>query len=99
MNSDLTEVIRARRTIGSFRAEVPPSELIESALELARWAPNHKKTEPWRRVLARRNHRPGHHRPELAVNRVEKRDCRSRFETQIVVEHSRLDCVDLHSLG
>lgn len=40
-------VIRQRRTIGSFRPEPPARELVLTALEAARWAPNHRKTEPW----------------------------------------------------
>jgi nitroreductase len=43
----IAEVIRTRRTIGSFRPELPPRDQIISAIEVARWAPNHKKTEPW----------------------------------------------------
>ncbi|MEZ6046593.1 MAG: nitroreductase [Planctomycetaceae bacterium] len=45
---DLPELFASRRTIHQFRPEHPPVELIEQALELARWVPNHKKTEPWR---------------------------------------------------
>jgi nitroreductase len=48
MNSEISNVIRTRRTIGSFRPELPPAELVEWAIECASWAPNHKKTEPWR---------------------------------------------------
>lgn len=47
VNSSLAELIRGRRTIGAFRPDLPPREVIHEALELARWAPNHKKTEPW----------------------------------------------------
>lgn len=43
----LAAVIRGRRTIGAFRPDVPPRDVVLQALELARWAPNHKKTEPW----------------------------------------------------
>jgi len=43
----VAEVIRGRRTIGAFRPELPPREVILDAIELARWAPNHRKTEPW----------------------------------------------------
>ncbi len=43
----LADVIRGRRTIGAFRPELPPREVILAALDVARWAPNHKKTEPW----------------------------------------------------
>ena len=45
---DLPELITSRRTIHQFRPEHPRSELVEEALELARWVPNHKKSEPWR---------------------------------------------------
>ena len=48
MSQSIFDVIRNRRTIGSFKPEVPEVSLIEAALEVARWAPNHKKTEPWR---------------------------------------------------
>src|SRR5690606_24500642 len=45
----IAEVIRSRRTIHLFEPErVPPDEEILAAIELARWAPNHHLTEPWR---------------------------------------------------
>lgn len=46
--STVASVIRSRRTINDFRPEPPPRELILQGIELARWAPNHKLTEPWR---------------------------------------------------
>lgn len=48
MEASLSNLIRSRRTIGSFRPEAPSREIVESAIEVASWAPNHKKTEPWR---------------------------------------------------
>lgn len=52
MNSTaLAELIHGRRTIHKFRAEVPPRKVIMQAIELARWAPNHRLTEPWRFYL------------------------------------------------
>jgi len=48
MTQTINDIIRSRRTIGSFKPEVPAASMIEPALEVARWAPNHKKTEPWR---------------------------------------------------
>lgn len=45
--NEIFSVIRQRRTIGSFRPEPPARELVLAALEAARWAPNHRKTEPW----------------------------------------------------
>lgn len=45
------ELIRGRRTINAFAPEPPPRETILEALDLARWAPNHHLTEPWRFYL------------------------------------------------
>src|SRR5258708_6280573 len=50
INRAVAETIRGRRTIEAFRSETPPREVILEALELARWAPNHKKTEPWHAI-------------------------------------------------
>lgn len=45
----LAEVIRGRRSVNRFRGdEVPGPGLIRKAIEVARWAPNHHHTEPWR---------------------------------------------------
>jgi nitroreductase len=42
-------VIRARRTSLQVDADEPvPDELIERLIEAATWAPNHKRTWPWR---------------------------------------------------
>jgi nitroreductase len=49
---EVTEAIRSRRTHKRFGAEPVPRDVVEKLLELARWAPNHFLTEPWRfRVL------------------------------------------------
>jgi nitroreductase len=44
----IAKLIRDRRTINDFRADPPPEAAVLQAIELARWAPNHKHTEPWR---------------------------------------------------
>ncbi|HXH02048.1 MAG TPA: nitroreductase [Candidatus Competibacteraceae bacterium] len=45
----VAELLRGRRTVHNFKpAPVPPREAVMRALELARWAPNHRLTEPWR---------------------------------------------------
>ena len=44
----LPELIRTRRTHKSFRPEPVPAETLDELLELARWAPNHHRTNPWR---------------------------------------------------
>ena len=40
--------MRARRTIHLFAPQLPPRALLDEALRLACWAPNHRVTEPWR---------------------------------------------------
>ncbi len=48
-------LLRGRRTTHAFKPGCPPRELILQAIELARWAPNHRLTEPWRfHLLGRR---------------------------------------------
>jgi nitroreductase len=48
----IPDLIRTRRTHKSFGPEPVPPEVIDELLELARWAPNHHRTNPWRfRVL------------------------------------------------
>lgn len=49
---DVETAIRTRRTHKAFDPEPLAREEIEELLELARWAPNHNLTAPWRfRVL------------------------------------------------
>lgn len=45
---DVLDAIRTRRTVKSYRPEPVPREMLERILEVARWAPNHRQTEPWR---------------------------------------------------
>jgi nitroreductase len=45
---DLEEAIRTRRTHKAYRREPVPSDVLGELLELARWAPNHNLTNPWR---------------------------------------------------
>ena len=49
---DVDDAIRTRRTHKAYGAEPVPRETLEELFELARWAPNHNLTNPWRfRVL------------------------------------------------
>jgi nitroreductase len=49
---ELEAGIRSRRTHKRFGHEPVPREVVAGLLDLARWAPNHHLTEPWRfRVL------------------------------------------------
>src|SRR5687767_1860265 len=49
---DVDTAIRTRRTHKAFRPEPVARETLDELFELARWAPNHHLTNPWRfRVL------------------------------------------------
>jgi nitroreductase len=49
---DVEDAIRTRRTHKAFAPDPVQRELLDELLELARWAPNHHLTNPWRfRVL------------------------------------------------
>jgi nitroreductase len=49
---DVEEAIRTRRTHKVYGPEPVPPETLDELFELARWAPNHNLTNPWRfRVL------------------------------------------------
>jgi nitroreductase len=49
---EVQDAIRSRRTHKAFLPEPVPRQLLDELLELARWAPNHHLTNPWRfRVL------------------------------------------------
>ena len=49
---DVEEAIRSRRTHKAFAREPVDRRTLDELLDLARWAPNHNLTNPWRfRVL------------------------------------------------
>src|SRR6059036_697373 len=49
---DVETAIRTRRTHKAFKPKPIPRGALEELLDLARWAPNHNLTNPWRfRVL------------------------------------------------
>jgi nitroreductase len=49
---ELEQAIRTRRTHKAFASEPVDPQVLEQLFELARWAPNHHLTNPWRfRVL------------------------------------------------
>jgi nitroreductase len=45
---DLDQAIRSRRTIKAYAPEPVSRPVLEELFELARWAPNHHLTQPWR---------------------------------------------------
>lgn len=52
-SSTLNQIIANRRSIypSMYTGEIVEKEVIEQLLENANWAPNHKKTEPWRFIV------------------------------------------------
>jgi nitroreductase len=52
VNATVDDLIRTRRTHKAFGPDPVPHEVLIELFELARWAPNHHVTDPWRfRVL------------------------------------------------
>ncbi len=50
--ADAAALLRGRRTVDRFREDtVPEAAIVHEAIEVARWAPNHHLTEPWRFAL------------------------------------------------
>jgi nitroreductase len=45
---ELEEAVRTRRTHKAYAPEPVDRATLDALLELARWAPNHKLTNPWR---------------------------------------------------
>jgi nitroreductase len=45
---EFAAVLRSRRSIDLFQPEPIGSGILLEAIEVARWAPNHRLTEPWR---------------------------------------------------
>ena len=50
---NIHEAIRTRRSIGKVKSDPVPEESIKAILEAGTWAPNHKRTEPWRFFVMR----------------------------------------------
>lgn len=48
---NLAELMRSRRSIGTFKDEPVALELVQELLDSAVYAPNHRQTEPWRFVV------------------------------------------------
>jgi nitroreductase len=48
---DFASVLRERRSIDFFAPDSVGSDKLLAAIEVARWAPNHRLTEPWRFYL------------------------------------------------
>lgn len=47
----LLEFLKSRRSIRRFKPETPPRELILRAIDVARYAPSAKNSQPWRFII------------------------------------------------
>lgn len=45
------DIIKARRSVGLMKPELPPKEQIERILQAGTCAPNHHEVEPWRFIV------------------------------------------------
>jgi nitroreductase len=50
-NSAVVAAIKNRRTIHEFRSDPIAEQTLWQILDAARWAPNHRLTEPWRLTI------------------------------------------------
>jgi len=48
---DHLEFLKSRRSIRRFKEEKPPLELILKAIDVARYAPSAKNSQPWRFII------------------------------------------------
>lgn len=44
---DAIECIKTRMSIRSFKPEPVPKEPLQEIIEIARWSPSYKNTQPW----------------------------------------------------
>ncbi len=45
--NNYADFLKSRRTINFYSEELVSAEIFEEAIDVARWAPNHRLTEPW----------------------------------------------------
>ena len=102
---EVEEAIRTRRTHKVYGSEPVPRETLDELFELARWAPNHNLTNPWRfRVLgpealarAEGGRGPGGAASSTARRRSSSRAwCRPATRVQDEEDHARGRVAALH---
>ena len=49
--NSLLEFLKSRRSIRRFKPEAPPRDLVLRAIDVARYAPSAKNTQPWRFII------------------------------------------------
>ncbi|SFX07582.1 Nitroreductase [Thermoactinomyces sp. DSM 45891] len=51
ITTSIMQIIQERRTIRQFSNQLVEIDTIRDIIDVARWAPHHAKTEPWRLIL------------------------------------------------
>jgi len=81
------EMLKSRRTVNFFQPQPVPRQLLREAIEVARWAPNHKLTEPWHFYL------PGDETLEQMRQLIVELKAGDRDENARQAARARLDAV------
>lgn len=69
---NLEELIKTRRTVHQFKNTPVSEDLVHKAMELSKWAPNHRMTLPWRYKIVSLSERQ--QLVDLAVELKRKKD-------------------------
>ena len=86
-SGDFAAVLRGRRSIDLFAPDVVSVDLIRDAVDVARWAPNHRLTEPWRFYLL------GPATRQAAIDLAVELDTAAKGERAGVARRARLDAI------
>ena len=84
---DFASVLRGRRSIDLFAADAVGVDKLLAAIEVARWAPNHRLTEPWRFYLL------GSVTMRAAVDLAVELDIAAKGERAGPVRRARLEAI------
>src|SRR5690625_7323071 len=89
----IVRALRERRTTGPLRFDPdvqPDHDIVRDAVESARWAPNHKRTEPWRFFLLGSEQIRGMADVNAErMRQIGRASCRGRKETAAGIQEYR----------
>jgi nitroreductase len=86
-SGDIAAVLRGRRSIDLFTPEAVSVDVIRDAVDVARWAPNHRLTEPWRFYLL------GPATRQTVIDLAVELETATKGERAGVARRARLDAV------
>jgi nitroreductase len=88
VNEDaLAALLRGRRSVDLFAPDPVPTSVVLEAIEVARWAPNHRLTQPWRFYLL------GPETRRAAIDLAVDIDTAKKGERAGVARRARLEAV------